>query len=168
MLAGKIPWWAVVIASLVLCCSLCCICCCLSGRSWRKKKVTNWESDSASKIAQTALGPVEYSIKGNAPYFLIFNGTPGLHGGYIGIMHEVLEYGFGVIAPSRPGYGRTPGKEERTTSDCADVFAALLDTLGVDQVIACTFSGGGPTGLRFAIRHPNRVKALIVECSITG
>ena len=83
-------------------------------------------------------------------------------------MDICLPFGFGVIAPSRPGYGRTPGKEDRTTADCADTFAALLDELKVDQVIVVCASGGGPTAMRFAIRHGHRVKAMIAECAITG
>ena len=52
-----------------------------------------------------------------------------------------------VIAPARPGYGRTPLEESGTAAEAADLIAALLDTLGIDRVIVNCVSGGGPTGI---------------------
>jgi pimeloyl-ACP methyl ester carboxylesterase len=64
--------------------------------------------EKAAKIADTPLGKIEYSIKGEAPYLLAIHGTPGMHDGYVGYFDNWYESGFGVICPSRPGYGRTP------------------------------------------------------------
>ena len=72
---------------------------------------------------------MEYSIKGQAPYLLALHGTPGIHDGMSGYCDPWLEHGFGVIAPSRPGYGRTPIENGRTYEDQADTLAALLDEL---------------------------------------
>ena len=63
-------------------------------------------------------GEVEYCIKGEAPYVLVLHGTPGMHDGMLGYYDYWLELGFGVISPSRSGYGRTEIKE--THAECAD------------------------------------------------
>ena len=46
-------------------------------------------------------------------------------------------------------------------------MAALLDSLSIDQVAAYAISGGGPSGIEFAARHPDRVNALILEVAIS-
>ena len=79
-----------------------------------------------------------------------------------------MDKGFGVIAPSRCGYGRTPFDNGKTYAEQADVYAALLDTLGVDHVVTIGVSAGGPAALQFAARHPTRCKAAMTECAITG
>ena len=58
-----------------------------------------------------------------------------------------LEYGFGVIAPSRPGYGRTPLEIGKTHAESADCYAALLDVLKVDKVVVTGISAGGPSAI---------------------
>ena len=63
----------------------------------------------------------------------------------MGLFDDWLENGFGVICPSRPGYGRTPLGTEGTAAEAADKCAALLDTLGIEKVVANGISGGGPT-----------------------
>ena len=73
-----------------------------------------------------------------------------------------------MIAPSRPGYGRTPLSSGKTSEEAADLMAALLDELNLEKVIAFSISGGGPTALNFALRHPNRCAGCVTEVSVTG
>lgn len=122
--------------------------------------------NAASEVVETARGPVEYALHGEAPYVLIFHGTPqGHHASFIGEPMEAA--GFGTITPSRPGYLRTPIETGRTFAEQADAAAALLDELGVEQVAAYSLSGGGPSGIEFAARHPDRTRALILEVAIS-
>lgn len=44
----------------------------------------------------------------------------------------------------------------------------MLDTLDIPRVAAYAVSGGGPTGIEFAARHPERINALILEVAISG
>ena len=62
----------------------------------------------------------------------------------MGLFDDWLDNGFGVICPSRPGYGRTPLGKEKTSAEAADQIAALLDTLKIEKVVASGISGGGP------------------------
>lgn len=111
---------------------------------------------------------MEYSLKGEAPYILCLNGTPHTHDGLLGCFDKWFHKGFGVIAPSRPGYGNTPFELGNKYADSAVCFAALLDTLKIDQVVVFGISGGGPAAIHFAAKYPDRTKALLIECAVTG
>ena len=81
-------------------------------------------------------------MRGQAPFMLFFHGTPGSYHS-LALTKAYEDSGFGVIIPSRPGYMRTPAASGDTPEDTADLFAALLDTLEVDHVVAHSISGGG-------------------------
>ena len=122
--------------------------------------------NAASEVIETACGPVEFARRGEAPYVVIFHGTPQGHNASIfGERFEAA--GFGTITPSRPGYLRTPLATGPSFAEQADAAAALLDSLSIDQVAAYAISGGGPSGIEFAARHPDRVNALILEVAIS-
>ena len=122
--------------------------------------------NAASEVVDTSRGPVEFARHGGAPYVLIMHGTPqGHNASFIGAPLE--EAGFGTITPSRPGYLRTPLASGRTFSEQADAAAALLDALEIDAVAVYGISGGGPSSIEFAARHPERTKALILEVAIS-
>ncbi len=111
---------------------------------------------TGSKILDTAAGPMEYQqIGNNGPVLLLLHGTPG------GYDQAIPIEGMRVLVPSRPGYLRTPLDTGRTPQEQADAYAALMDSLGIDQVIVMGASGGGPSAIAFAVRHPKRTVALI-------
>ena len=76
-LTTKLIIWGSVLLLIVLSITFCCV----SNKRWAKKMAD--EFNSTSTIAETALGPIEYSKQGQAPYVLLFHGTPGLHDGLI-------------------------------------------------------------------------------------
>ena len=125
------------------------------------------EIDSGGEIAETARGPVEFQRRGEPPYILFLHGTPGGHNQGIFAAHFERE-GFGTITPSRPGYLRTPIETGPGFDAAADACAALLDTLDIQRVAGYAVSGGGPTGIEFAARHPDRINALILEVAVSG
>jgi 3-oxoadipate enol-lactonase len=49
-----------------------------------------------------------------------------------------------------------------TLEEAADDHAALLDVLGIPQVIVCGYSMGGPIALLLAERHPEKVAGLVL------
>nr|WP_228046827.1 alpha/beta hydrolase [Saccharopolyspora sp. HNM0983] len=68
----------------------------------------------------------------------------------------------GVLAPDLPGFGYTEGIEpKRTSGEMADGLRALLDALGIEQVVVCGVSMGGEVALQFALRHPDRCVAVV-------
>lgn len=117
-----------------------------------------------TKVVETACGPVEYSEAGTGEPILYFHGT-GLTGEVmLAIESSIIDDGFRLIIPNRPGYGRTPLSPRRSAVDCADAAAGLLDSLGIADVGVMGSSGGAAFAASFAINHPSRVKSLVLLC----
>ncbi|MFJ8112534.1 alpha/beta fold hydrolase [Streptomyces sp. NPDC096132] len=75
--------------------------------------------------------------------------------------------GCSLLVPSRPGYGGTPVTTGGSATGFADVTAALCGQLGVTRVTAVVgTSGGGPTAVAMAARHPDLVERLILQSAV--
>jgi len=73
---------------------------------------------------------------------------------------------FRVVRYDTRGHGRSPSSRgDLTIDDLTDDVVALLDRLGVEQAHVAGVSIGGMTGLRLAVREPQRVLTLAVLCS---
>jgi len=71
-----------------------------------------------------------------------------------------------VIALDHRGHGRGMRSEQPfTLEDCADDAAALLEVLGIPQVIALGYSMGGPIAMLLAQRHPDLVAGLVMQAT---
>jgi 3-oxoadipate enol-lactonase len=71
-----------------------------------------------------------------------------------------------MVAMDHRGHGRGLRRPERfRIEDSADDHVALLDALGIDKVIVCGYSLGGPIGLDLARRHPDRVAGLVLQAT---
>ena len=123
--------------------------------------------ESGSQMAETSKGTVEYARVGNSEnpgnHLLILHGTPGGYdAGMILADWLDLDNTTLCIIPSRPGYLRTPLDIGKTPGAAADVMIALLDELGIETTMVLGWSGGGPTSIELAQRHPERIKGLIL------
>jgi pimeloyl-ACP methyl ester carboxylesterase len=123
--------------------------------------------DVRSFLLITALGPVEYAAAGEGRPVLYFHGTGAANDLIFCIEGALLAEGFQLMVPNRPGYGRTPLSSGRSSSDCADLAAALLDELGITKVVVMGCSGGGLFAARFAERHPAKSLCLVLQCAPT-
>ena len=75
---------------------------------------------------------------------------------------------FRVVAPDHRGHGRGIRTWSRfRLADCADDMAALLDVMGIDQVVAAGYSMGGPISQLLWHRHPEKVSGL-VQCATSN
>jgi pimeloyl-ACP methyl ester carboxylesterase len=72
-----------------------------------------------------------------------------------------------VIAPDLPGFGFTEVPEKRKYKYSFDALAgtieAFTDALGLNRYAIYLFDYGAPTGFRLAMRHPERVTAIISQ-----
>jgi pimeloyl-ACP methyl ester carboxylesterase len=120
-----------------------------------------------SEIVETARGPVEFARVGTGPVILQVHGGGTGYDQTLTLSWNVQEAGFTVLTPSRPGYLRTPLATGPTPQEAADALSGLLDVLGIAQVAIMGTSGGGPTALQFALRHPHRVWALVLQSAVS-
>lgn len=113
------------------------------------------------KVVSTARGPIEYAVRGSGTPVLVLHGSPGGIDAAEAMSRFLPVDRFKAILLSRPGYLGTELGDRLTPDDQADLYAALLDELGVEKVGVLAWSGGGPSGYRFAASHPERVTSLV-------
>ncbi len=115
-----------------------------------------------TRFADTAFGRIEYLDRGQGPPVLVLHGTPGGHDQGSLMADFVVAAGLRAIIPSRPGYlGSELTELNRSFDGAADALAALMAGLGIDAYSVLCWSGGGPTAFRLALRHGERVHALV-------
>jgi len=122
---------------------------------------------AGSLVADTPLGPIEYAPLGVGPPVLVLHGRPGGYDQGLTIARSLGPPRFAFLAVSRPGYLRTPLDPARTPAAQADLYAALLDALRLSDASVIALSGGGPSALEFARRHPARCRALALVSTVT-
>ena len=136
-----------------------------SFQRWKRQKIARVQTEST--IAKTALGPIEYQSQGEGPALLIVHGSPGGYDQGSAFAKLLRSQGHTSIAVSRPGYLRTPLSSGCTPEEQADLFVGLLDVLGIPQATIIGISGGGPSALQFALRHPERCQGLVMISGVT-
>jgi pimeloyl-ACP methyl ester carboxylesterase len=134
-------------------------------QTWRSQLLAS--QDAASAMASTAMGEIQYRREGTGPIMLIFHGgMTGFDGNYL--LEGLVEEGFQLIGFSRPGYLRTPLGQSPSFAEEADMAAALLDYLGVSEpVVVYGTSLGGPSALYFALNHPQRTQAVLMQSAVS-
>ncbi|WP_420370426.1 alpha/beta fold hydrolase [Curtobacterium sp. L1-20] len=112
---------------------------------------------------------VEVAVRGAGAPVLVVHGTPGGIDGARIMGRFLPSDGFRVVALSRPGYlGTSLDPARASLDDEADRYVAVLDRLGIDRAAVLAWSGGGPAAYRFAARHPDRVRSLVVAAGLSG
>jgi pimeloyl-ACP methyl ester carboxylesterase len=117
-----------------------------------------------TKVVETHRGPIEYSEAGMGDPILYFHGTGVTGDAMVAVEAPLVDEGFRLILPNRPGYGKTPLSTHRSATDCANVAAALLDSLGIADVSVMGSSGGAAFAVAFAVQHSDRAKSLVLLC----
>jgi pimeloyl-ACP methyl ester carboxylesterase len=115
-------------------------------------------------VAQVAAGRIEYRLDRRGDRTVVV-----LHAGHVRAATHVGEEPFvegdcTVLAPSRPGYGRTPVTTGTSPEGFADAVSEQCTRLGVHRVAAAVgVSAGGPTAIAFAARHSDLVQRLVLQ-----
>ncbi len=95
------------------------------------------------------------------PCFL-FHGWPGSR--LMGLLLDDLcrRRGVRLVAPDRPGFGRSDPQPERTLPHWPSDVAFLADTLGIEKFAVVGISNGGPYALACGALTPERLTGLAV------
>ena len=102
----------------------------------------------------------------DAPAILLLHGFPTSSNMFRNLIPR-LASSFRLIAPDYPGFGLSSMPDHKayayTFGNYADVVDQLAQKLGIDKYSMYVMDYGAPVGYRLALRHPERVQALIVQ-----
>lgn len=102
----------------------------------------------------------------DAPAVVLLHGFPSSSHMFRNLMPTLADR-YRVIAPDLPGFGLSdmpsPANFPYGFATFADVVDQLLTQLGVGRYALYVMDYGAPVGFRLALRHPDRVSALIVQ-----
>jgi len=130
--------------------------------------VSSTEVTAEGEIVETSRGPIEVRRRGSGPPALMVHGAPGGSDSSVAMGRFLVDGGFELIAPSRPGYLGSPLGDGADIDAQADLLGALLDALGHEHAAVLSWSGGGPSAYRLAVRAPERVSALAAFAAVSG
>jgi pimeloyl-ACP methyl ester carboxylesterase len=101
-----------------------------------------------------------------APTILLLHGFPASSHMFRDLIPLVAPH-YHVIAPDLPGFGfsdaPSPSRFTYTFDRLADVIEQFTDLLGLSRYALYIFDYGAPVGLRLAIRHPDRITAIVSQ-----
>ncbi len=115
-----------------------------------------------STVIATRCGPIEYQETGTGIPLLAVHGSGGGYDQGMAFAGALAQRGIRVIAMSRFGYLRTPMPADASAAAQADAHVCLLDALEITRAAVVGGSAGAPSALQMAIRHPDRVSALVL------
>ena len=115
-----------------------------------------------STLVATRCGPIEYQEAGSGVALLAVHGSGGGYDQGMAFAGGLAQRGIRVIAMSRFGYLRTPMPADASAAAQANAHVCLLDALGIGKAGIVGGSAGAPSALQMAIRHPDRVSALVL------
>jgi pimeloyl-ACP methyl ester carboxylesterase len=137
------------------------------ARFRRDMRAASGRVANGGHIIETECGLIEYGTAGDGPPVLVIHGAGGGYDQGLLIGSQMFGKDYGLFAPSRFGYLNSPIPEDSSLAAQADAYACLLDALDIDRVIVVAFSAGGPSGLHFARRYPERTTTLIMRSAIS-
>jgi len=109
-----------------------------------------------------------YREAGNAtaPTLLLLHGFPTSSHMYRNLI-PVLADRYHVVAPDLPGFGFSDAPDRTrfkyTFEHLADVIDRFTEVLGLQHYAIYVFDYGAPVGFRLAVKHPDRITAIISQ-----
>ncbi len=138
----------------------------IRSRFERDLQVAAERAAQGSVLLTTRCGPIEVQQAGQGLPLLMIHGSGGGHDQGMAWARPLVQQGIQVIAMSRFGYLRTPRPVDATPQAQADAHICLLDALGITKSAVMGVSAGSPSAMQTAIRHPDRVSALVLVVPI--
>ena len=102
----------------------------------------------------------------NLPTVLLLHGFPTSSHMFRNLI-PILAESYHVVAPDFPGFGQTDLPDHKqfsyTFSNLADIIGKFTEAIGLKQFAIYIFDYGAPVGLRMALKHPERIQAIISQ-----
>ena len=104
-----------------------------------------------------------YQEKGNKEPFILLHGN-GQNGSYFKNQIDYFSNRYRVIALDTRGHGRSPrGTKPFTIEQFSCDLCDFMEELEISEAVILGFSDGANIAMKFAMKYPNRVKALILN-----
>lgn len=104
-----------------------------------------------------------YQEKGNKEPFILLHGN-GQNGSYFKNQIDYFSNRYRVIALDTRGHGRSPrGTKPFTIEQFSCDLYDFMEELEISEAVILGFSDGANIAMKFAMKYPNRVKALILN-----
>lgn len=131
------------------------------------------EAELATRYHSVLAGPVRIFYReagrADAPVVLLLHGYPSSSRMFEPLLPG-LRQDFRLIAPDYPGFGLSESPDPQLHPYTFDTLAAALESfvlaLGLRRYSLYLQDYGGPVGLRLALAHPERVRALIIQNAV--
>ena len=102
----------------------------------------------------------------DAPAVVLLHGFPSSSNMFRNLIPALADR-YHVIAPDYPGFGHSEAPDRSKFrygfARFADITDALLTRLGVNRYALYVMDYGAPVGYRLALKHPERVTALVIQ-----
>nr|WP_295745588.1 alpha/beta hydrolase [uncultured Acidocella sp.] len=100
------------------------------------------------------------------PTLLLLHGFPSASHMFRDLITE-LANSYHVVAPDFPGFGMTeqPARDHfaYTFENIANIICRFTEVLGLPRFAIYVFDYGAPIGFRLAVKHPERISAIITQ-----
>jgi pimeloyl-ACP methyl ester carboxylesterase len=101
-----------------------------------------------------------------APNVLLLHGFPTSSHMYRGLIPALADR-YHVVAPDLPGFGFTDAPNRTgfkySFNHLAEVIDRFTEVIGLSRYAIYVFDYGAPIGLRLAVRHPDRITAVVSQ-----
>ena len=116
-----------------------------------------------SHYAELPIGKMHYVDEGNGDPIVMVHGNPGWSFEFRNVIKE-LSKTLRCIAPDHIGFGLSdkPYEWDYLPKSHAKNFEIFMDSLNLKNITLVVNDWGGPIGLSYAIKHPEKIKKLVI------